>query len=258
MPPNRCVPVKLEDLAAYLDEYLRVREVTDYPAAFNGLQVANTGSVGRLAVAVDACQATIDQAVRLKAGMLLVHHGLFWDGPQPITGLRWRRLSPLLAHDVAVYSAHLPLDIHPTVGNNAVLVRQLGVTDIEWFGEDRGNPLGAGGVVDVTRGELVARVANTLGVEPHVIPSGPNRIRRVGVITGAGGSMIPQAVEAGLDAYVTGEGQHHTHFYAEEHGINVVFAGHYATETVGVKALAVHLHEKFDLPWDFLDHPTGL
>ena len=250
--------MKLEDLTAYLDGYLRIREVSDYPGALNGLQVGNSGSVNRLGVAVDACQATIEAAVALDADLLLVHHGLFWDGLQPLAGVRWRRFAPLFSHDVAVYSAHLPLDLHPEVGNNAVLARRLGLRDLDWFGDDHGNLLGAAGTLDITREELVARVAKTLAVEPHVIPAGGDRVHRVGVITGGGGSMIPQAVEAGLDAYITGEGQHHTHFYAEEHGINVIFAGHYATETVGVKALAEHLQERFGLAWEFIDHPTGL
>lgn len=250
--------MKLEDLTTHLDDFLRVHEVSDYPGAINGLQVGNSGSVTRLAVAVDACQATIDAAVELGADLLLVHHGLFWDGLQPLTGIRWRRFAPLFAHDIAVYSAHLPLDLHPEVGNNAVLARRLGVRDIDWFGDHHGSLLGAAGTLDVSREELIARVGETLAVEPHVIPAGGDRVHRVGVITGGGGSMIPQAVEAGVDAYVTGEGQHHTHFYAEEHGINVIFAGHYATETVGVKALAEHLKERFGLAWEFIDHPTGL
>ncbi|MGD2134892.1 MAG: Nif3-like dinuclear metal center hexameric protein [Gemmatimonadales bacterium] len=250
--------MKLEQLVEYLDAYLRVADVDDSATALNGLQVENTGSVERLAVAVDACQATIDAAVALEADLLLVHHGLFWGGLEPLTGRHWRRLRPLLNHDIALYSAHLPLDLHPEVGNNAVLARQLGVREIEWFGDYHGAALGAAGSLKLPRDELVERVRGVLGVDPHVIPAGPPQITRIGVITGGGGGMIRQAVDAKLDAFVTGEGQHHTHFDAEEYGITAVFAGHYATETVGVRALAAHVEQRFGLPWEFVDHPTGL
>lgn len=250
--------MRLDKLVEYLDAYLRIGEIEDAPSALNGLQVESAGSVERIAVAVDACQATIDAAVAMRADLLLVHHGLFWGGLETVTGRRWRRLRPLLAHNVAVYAAHIPLDLHPEVGNNAVLARQLGVERIEWFGDYHGHALGAAGTLELDRDELVNRVRRVLGVEPHVIAAGPERVARVGVITGGGGRMIRQAVEAGLDAFVTGEGQHHTHFDAEEYGINALFAGHYATETVGVKALATHLEQRFGLSWEFVDHPTGL
>lgn len=248
----------MAELVAYLDGYLRVSEVPDSASALNGLQVENGGSVSRVAAAVDACQATIDGAAAVGADLLLVHHGLFWDGNLPVTGRRWRRLSALMRADVAVYSAHIPLDLHPEVGNNVVLGRLIGLGTTEPFGESDGVPIGVAGALEIDRSELIARVASALGAAPHVIPAGPDRVRRVGVITGGGGSMIAQAVDAGLDAFVTGEGAHHTHFDAEEGGINVLYGGHYATETFGVKALATHIEEKFGIPWSFLDHPTGL
>ncbi len=248
----------LTELVTYLNGYLRVADVPDSPGALNGLQVENGGSVSRVAAAVDACQVTIDGAAAVGADLLLVHHGLFWDGNKPVTGGRWRRLSALMRADLAVYSAHIPLDLHPEVGNNAVLGRLIGIEATEPFGESDGVPVGVAGALEIDRSELIARVASVLGADPHVIPAGPNRIRRVGVITGGAGGMIGQAIDAGLDAFVTGEGAHHTHFEAEEGGINVLYGGHYATETFGVKALAVHIEEKFGIPWSFLDHPTGL
>jgi dinuclear metal center YbgI/SA1388 family protein len=250
--------MKLADLTTYLDAYLRVAEVQDSPKALNGLQVDNSGEVNRLAVAVDACQVTIDQAVELGADLLLVHHGLFWGGLEPLTGRHGRRVRRLVENDVALYAAHIPLDLHPEVGNNAVLAGQLGLAGVEWFGDYLGQQLGVAGGVDCSRADFVQRTRDALGVEPHVIPAGPDRVRRVGVLTGGGGDMIQQAVSAGLDTYLTGEGKHHTHFDAEEWHINVLYAGHYATETVGVRALAAHLEEKHGLPWHFIDHPTGL
>jgi len=248
----------LAELVAYLDGYLRVAEIPDAPHALNGLQLANGGRVSRLAAAVDVCGTTVRMAVEQGVDLLLVHHGLFWNGLQPLTGRGYRRVADLIAHGIALYSAHLPLDLHPDVGNNAVLARQLGVALQGEFGETYGVRIGVWGDVDVTRAAFERQLAGVLGVPPRVLAFGPEDVRRVGIVTGAAGSMIAQAAAAGLDSFVTGEGSHHTFFDAEELGVNVFYGGHYATETAGVKALAEHLRSRFDLPWTFLDHPTGL
>lgn len=250
--------MRLSDLASYLDGYLRVREVPDAAEAVNGLQVANAGDVTRVGAAVDLCEATVRLAAEQGADLLLVHHGLFWGGPKPLTGSAYRRVAGLIRQNIALYSAHLPLDLHPDVGNNAVLARQLGVTARGEFGEEYGVRIGVWGELDVLRAALQQQLATVLGAAPRVMAFGPERVRRVGIVTGGAGSMIPQAAAAGLDTYITGEGAHHTFFDAEELRMNVFYAGHYATETVGVKALAEHLSAKFGLPWTFLDHPTGL
>lgn len=250
--------LSLNDLTSYLDAYLKVAEVPDEAGALNGLQVQNGGTVTKVLAAVDACQASIDRAVEEEADLLVVHHGLFWGGPQPIVGRQWRRLVPLIREDVAVYSAHIPLDCHPEVGNNAVLARELGLRDTEPFGDYRGTLIGVAGRLDATRADLVERLGAILGASPQVIDGGPARVSRVGVITGGGGSMIGSAVRAGIDTFVTGEGAHHTYFDAVEGGINVIYGGHYATETFGVRALAAHIQDRFGLPWTFFDHPTGL
>jgi dinuclear metal center YbgI/SA1388 family protein len=248
----------LAKLTDYLDTYLRVREVPDYPAALNGLQVENGGEVTRIAVAVDAAQATIEAAVAERADLLLVHHGLFWDGNQPLTGRRFRRVKRLLDAGIAVYAAHLPLDVHPEVGNNVVLARALGIEPQGSFGDYQGYPLGVWGELELGREVLAARLDELLGGRIKLVPGGPEWVRRVGVITGGAGSMIGAAREAGLDAFVTGEGAHHNFFDAEEGGINLFLAGHYATETWGVRALAEHLETRFGLPWSWIHHPTGL
>ncbi len=250
--------VALAELVDYLNGYLRIAEIIDNDRALNGLQVDNLGHVTRVAAAVDACQATIDGAAEVGADLLLVHHGLFWAGLEPLTGRHGRRVRGLVDAGIAVYAAHLPLDMHPEVGNNAVLAAQLGVRQMEWFGEYRGQRIGVAGQVETTRDHLVRLIAKLLGTDPHVIAAGPSDVRRIGVITGGGGDMIAQARDARVDTYVTGEGAHHTHFDAEEWGLNVIYAGHYATETLGVKALAAHLEGRFGLPWEFIDHPTGL
>lgn len=250
--------MKLDELVRYLDEYLRIASTPDYSGAVNGLQVEGTRPVRRVAVAVDAAQATVERAIEGGADLLLVHHGLFWDGNQPVTGRRYRRLKPLLDAGVAVYSAHLPLDAHPEVGNNAVLLRALGAEPLGSFGDYKGLALGVWGEVDLLREALCARLDEILGTRVKMVPGGPERVRRVGVITGGAGSMVPAAVAAGLDAFVTGEGAHHNYFDAEEGGINLFLGGHYATEVWGVRALAEHLQRTFGIEWFFIDHPTGL
>ncbi|CAN5783189.1 Nif3-like dinuclear metal center hexameric protein [soil metagenome] len=250
--------VALKDVTRYLDQLLRIAEIPDYSGALNGLQVENSGSVRKIAAAVDASQASIDDALDGGADLLLVHHGLFWDGNQPLTGRRFRRIGRLLAADAALYSAHLPLDVHPELGNNVLLARELGIEPEGRFGDYKGEPLGVWGRLEVTREALAARLDSVLGSRVKLVPGGPERIRRVGVITGGAGQMIAAATAAGLDAFVTGEGAHHNYFDAREGGINLLLGGHYATEVWGVRALARHLSERFELPWRFIDQPTGL
>ncbi|HYK82439.1 MAG TPA: Nif3-like dinuclear metal center hexameric protein [Gemmatimonadales bacterium] len=251
-------PVALAQIAGYLDDYLQVRVVPDDPRALNGLQVANSGSVTRLGAAVDLCEATVRLAGDQGVNLLLVHHGLFWHGAAPLIGPAYRRVAGLIRHDIALYSAHLPLDLHADVGNNVVLARQLGVVARGAFGEEYGVSIGIWGELDVSRAALAAQLAALLGAPARVLAFGPERVRRVGIVTGGAGALIGQAAAAGLDTYITGEGAHHTVADAEELGLNVFYAGHYATETVGVKALAAHLAGHFELPWAFLDHPSGL
>ena len=249
----------LAQLVEHLDEYLDVANVPDFPGAKNGLQVENAGTVTRIAACTDACQATIDAAAEAGADLLLVHHGLFWgDGIQPLTGRSYNRIRGLLEAGIAVYSAHLPLDVHAEVGNNAQLARLLAMQVAGRFGEYEGCAIGVHGELEVGRDDLARRLAKALGHEPMVIATGPERCRRVGIVTGGGSSLLAQARDAGLDTFVSGEGPHHSYFDAEEWGLNVIYAGHYATETLGVKALAEHLGATFGLPWEFIDHPTGL
>jgi dinuclear metal center YbgI/SA1388 family protein len=250
--------MRLEELTAYLDDYLAVREIPDYREAYNGLQVEGSRDIRRIAAAVDACQATIEAAIADHADLLLVHHGLFWGSKAPVTGTYYRRLARLIKNDLALYACHLPLDAHPEVGNNHVLARMLGLTVSGTWGEFERTPLAVWAETETPREELAAKVETALSVSPLVIACGPPVARRVGILTGGGGSYIVQAKRSGLDTLITGEGAHHTYFDAEEQGLNVFYAGHYATETVGVRALGAHLQERFGLEYVFLDHPTGL
>ena len=250
--------MRLAELVAYLDRYLSTATVGDYPNALNGLQVAGRRDVRRIAAAVDLCAATIGMATQAGAELLLVHHGLFWAGPRPLVGPQYDRVAALIGGDLALYSSHLPLDLHAEVGNNPVLARQLGVAVQGGFGELHGSTIGVWGELDEGRDALVARVGKLLNVTPRSLAFGPPRIRRIGIVTGAGGALIGQAAALGLDTLLTGEGVHHSFFDAEELAINVIYAGHYATETVGVRALADHLASTFNLSAVFLDHPTGM
>lgn len=249
--------MRLDELTSYLDGYLRVRQVADAPAALNGLQVANTGEVTRLAVAVDASERTIVAAADRQCDLLLVHHGLFWAGLQALTGRFYRKVKLLLERDIAVYSAHLPLDVHGEVGNNSVLARALGVELEGTFGGEA-EDAAVWGRLELRREALCARLDDLLDGRVRLVAGGPERVRRVGVCTGSGARYIREAAALGLDALVTGEGSHHTYFDGLEEGINVYYGGHYATETWGVRALAAHLEQRFGLPWEFLDFPTGM
>jgi dinuclear metal center YbgI/SA1388 family protein len=250
--------VHLDDLVRYCDDLLDIRNIRDSPEAWNGLQVANAGEVGRVAAAVDLCAATIRMAAEQRADFLIVHHGLLWGGARPIVGPHLTRIADLLRHNIALYGSHIPLDCHPQFGNAAIIARDLGVEVYGPFGTWHEQPFGVWGTVELSREALGDRLASVLGVAPKAMLFGPGAVRRIGIATGAGGSLIPQAAAAGLDTLITGEGNHHTYFDAEELRMNVYYGGHYATETFGVKALAEHLEAKFGLPWRFLDHPTGL
>jgi dinuclear metal center YbgI/SA1388 family protein len=252
----------LGTLAEYLDAYLRVREVPDEPNALNGLQVENaSGRIARIVAAVDASLQTIE-AIRQDGEpvLLLVHHGLFWEGNVALTGRRYRRVRALLERDIALYSAHIPLDVHPQVGNNVLLAQALELRSLEPFDVYRGISIGIQGILDpaTPRDMLVGRIDRLLATKSKLLPGGPATCRRIGIISGGAGGRIAAAQSAGLDTYLTGEGAHHTYFDAMELGVNAIYAGHYATETLGVRALAEHLSTRFGIPWEFQDHPTGL
>jgi dinuclear metal center YbgI/SA1388 family protein len=251
----------MESLLQYLDEYLGTPGHPDYATALNGLQVEGPAEVSKVVAAVDASQASITAAAALGADLMIVHHGIFWDGHLPLTGRLGRRAKALFEANMALYSCHLPLDSHAEVGNCILLARALGVTPLGRIGEYKGARLGWWGETNepICLEDLRGRVSAAVGGgRVDILQGGPKQILRVGVLTGGGGSFVKEASELGLDAFVTGEGSHHTYFDAAEFGIHVLFAGHYATETFGVRALAQHLGDKFGLESQFLDQPTGL
>jgi len=252
------------EIAAYLDALLQTRETPDYGGAVNGLQLDSRSGVCSVAAAVDFSRRAIEGAVERGANLLIVHHGMFWSGVQPIRGAAYERLTLLLTHDVAVYASHLPLDRHPEVGNNVLLARELGLTPSAEFGRYKTVAIGVRGESDVGTAELVERAATfaaARGGAAIATPFSPHRrTRRWAICTGAGASSetLREAAELGIDTLVVGEGPHHTAVEAEETGIVVVYAGHYATETLGVCAVAGRVSAEFGVPWSFVEAPTGL
>lgn len=248
----------LQEIVAFLDAELRIAEIPDYSGAVNGLQLANGGSVSKVAAAVDASLPVVEAAVAAGADLLVVHHGMFWQGAQPLTGAFYRKIKAAMEGGLAIYSAHLPLDVHPELGNNALLLRALGFESGGTFFDWKGTRLGLTAQVEISRDELRSRVSAAVGGAVHLCPGGPEAVRKIGLVTGGAGSEIALCAREGIDTFITGEGPHWSYPMAEELGINLMYAGHYATETFGVKALAGRLGLDFGLEWEFIDHPTGL
>lgn len=255
--------VPLRDIVAALDAELRTVEIPDYPGAVNGLQVANPGAVHRIAVAVDASRAAIAEAVISGADLLIVHHGLFWSGVQPMVGVQYDKFRSLLSSGLAVYSSHLPLDLHAEYGNNVRLAQALGLTPDGGFSRFKTVDIGVTGPANEPTDELVNRVqafsARYGGTVRTSVPAQGRRTHRWAICTGGGASSesLREARDRGVDTLIVGEGPHHTTVDAIEQDLCVVYAGHYATETLGVQALGAFLETRFGLPWTFLHLPTG-
>lgn len=245
-------------LATYTDKYLRAGQIADSDHALNGLQVENSGRVTRIGAAVDASTRVLREAAAKKVNLLLVHHGLFWAGLQPVTGALFRQLRIAFEHDMAVYGAHLPLDAHPIVGNNAQLANALGFSSSRPFLEFKGNAIGLRTRGKSSLPQLVRKLEKALQGPVKSFAFGPANPRNIGIVTGAAGSEIHRVAEAGIDTFITGEVPHWAAVAAGELGMNLLLGGHYATETFGVKALAAHLSNKFKIPWTYIDAPTGL
>lgn len=252
-------------IAGFLDELLATPDVPDYPNALNGLQLANRGDeIRRVATAVDFSSATVSGAIAGGAQMLIVHHGMFWPGLQRIVGSVHARLRHLIEHDVAVYSSHLPLDLHADVGNNVLLARRLDLVAGSGFASTRGVDVGVRGEADESTAALAARVrrfCDELGSHLVVTPfDGARRTRRWAICTGAGASSatLAEARDLGVDTLIVGEGPHHTAVEARDENIVILYAGHYATETLGVQALGARLATRFGIETTFIHEPTGL
>lgn len=254
----------IADIGRELDTFLHVDEIPDFSGALNGIQFETETPIRKVAAAVDARERTIRAAADAGANLLLVHHGLFWSGVQPFRGPFLRRVRLLIERNIAVYSSHLPLDLHPDIGNNALLARTLGLTPSEGFAHYKTVDIGVAGNADVPTAELVDRAARFARSHGHVVRTAGSVdgkiTRRWAICTGAGAGQdtLREATASRIDTLIVGEGPHWTAIDAEEAGLTVIYAGHYATETLGVQALAEHVGKTFDLPWVFVTAPTGL
>jgi dinuclear metal center YbgI/SA1388 family protein len=248
----------LDRIVSYANRYLRTTRIGDSENALNGLQAENSGRVTKIGASVDVSTHVLRAAARQKIDLLLVHHGLFWSGLQPVTRALYRQLKLAFDHDIAIYSAHLPLDLHPLLGNNARLAAALGLKSTKPFLEYKGQPVGLKTRASVSRDELIRRLEKSVSGPVKAFKFGPNRTRTIGVVTGGAGAEIHRVAEEGIDTFITGEAPHWAAVAAEELGVNLLLGGHYATETFGVKALAAHLATRFKVSWVFIDAPTGL
>ncbi len=244
-------------LSHYLDNLLDIKEIKDSANAMNGLQVQNTGDIKKVGLAVDLCMATIEKAIAAECNMMFVHHGMLWGGVKPIRGNFYDKISTMMCENLGLYSAHLPLDMHPILGNNRVLADQLELNELEPFGEYEGQKIGFKGRLKLLSAEeLGAKLEDKLGSPVKVIGSG--EVQTLGVVSGGAADILSQAAVAGLDAYLTGEGSNHHYHEALENECVLILAGHYATETGGVKAVGKHLEEQFGIKTEFIDYPTGI
>lgn len=250
--------VSLDEMVAYLNCELKTAAIPDYPGAMNGLQLANGGEIGRIVAAVDASLPVIQEASIGGPGLLIVHHGLFWQGAQSVTGPFYRKLKIAMDAGLAIYSSHLPLDVHPEWGNNVLLARAIRLRNPEPFFDHKGVSIGLRGSWKGSREELLNALRGALGGPVHLCPGGAANIGDVALITGSAGSEVAKVAASGIASFITGEGPHWSYPLAEELGVNVFYGGHYATETFGVKAISAAAAARFKISWDFLDHPTGL
>ena len=255
-------PKPLESIKDFLDDEINIATTPDYSAAHNGLQLQNDGTVRTVAAAVDASEPVIKKAGEAGAELLIVHHGMFWFGVQKVEGAFYRKLKLAMDNNLAIYSAHIPLDVHPEHGNNAILAHRLGMTEAEPCGDYKGVPLGLRQELDLTLQELLQRVSCEVG-EKITLCEGygglADPVGMIGVVTGGAGAQILEMHELGINTFITGEGPHWSHPLAEELGMNVIYAGHYATEVFGVERMAELVAQKFEIEKiAFVDHPTGL
>lgn len=251
----------LLELDHYLRSHTAIDELRSVDKSLNGIQVGRRNQeVRRVACAVDACAETFDRAADWRADVLLVHHGLYWGREIPLTGDHYERVRKLMDADIALYAVHLPLDMHPEFGNNAEMAKALKLRETKPFGKYHGYEIGVSGNLApaVRREEVVSTLFADLSNPLAVLPFGPDTVSSVGIVSGGAVFEVEQAIEQGLDLYITGDASHTVYHRCMEAGINVIFGGHYATEVWGPRALGVRLSKDLGLETTFIDVPTGL
>lgn len=247
-----------ESIVSFLNATLKIGAISDH--SHNGVQVEGSDQIVRVGCAVDACMAVYKKAADARCQMVIAHHGLIWGGLPAVTGKYKNHISFLLEHKITLYAAHLPLDLHPRLGNNILLAKCLNLQSIQKFGNYKGTMIGFKGRLPrpLSIKRLTSQLAVPLKASPTVLPFGPSKISRVAIVSGGGGDELHEAIADGCDCYITGEPVHHNHHEALEAGIHVIYLGHYASEILGVKAVGSLLEKKFGIEWIFLDVPTTI
>ena len=250
--------IPLRKLVSFLNNALKLSEFPKDESA-NGLQIEGRNTVHAVGMAVDACAYVFQKAAEKKIDFLIVHHGLVWGGIRSIQGVMKQRIKALLDADISLYACHLPLDWHPEYGNNAELLKALRIKKMGEFGEYHGKTIGYWGRLtnELSLNDFSSRIDRTLHTKTTTI-SFNKKVKNIGIVSGGGWSAIHDAEKLGIDTLLVGEPSHSAYTLAEEMKVNLVFAGHYATETLGVKAVGAMLKKKFGLETEFMDHPTGL
>lgn len=252
--------MKLAEFDHWTRKRLEFSETDGIDASLNGIQVGDSETeLGKMAFAVDACMDAFRRAEKEDAQVLFVHHGLFWGPAVPLTGVMGERIRFLMKNDISLYACHLPLDKHAELGNNARIVNELGLDDIEPFGDYKGHKIGFKGQLPEASDlkSIIMRLFGAWESRINVLRFGPSEIRSIGVISGGGTREVSQAIDEGLDLYITGDASHNIYHECREAGINVLFAGHYLTEIFGVKAMAETVAAELGIETVFLDIPTG-
>ena len=253
--------MKIEMLADYIRTRLELDRYRDLDDSMNGLQVGRPQKeVKKVVCAVDASLATFVKAAEEGADALFVHHGLFWGKPIAVTEMHYARLAVLMRHDIALLAAHLPLDAHPVLGNNATMASLLGLKDVQPFGLYHGTHIGCRGSFETP--VEISEITQTLGLGPetglNVLAFGKKHIGTVGIVSGGAAYEVQEAISLGLDAYITGESSHTMYSYCQESRINMICGGHYATEVFGVQQMAQDLARNLGLETSFIALPTAL
>jgi len=248
--------VSRDAIVSLLDKTLRTAEITD--RSVNGLQVEGAAEVSKVGLAVDACLEAYEKAHALGCQMVIAHHGIIWEGIKSVRGPIYRQIAFLVKSGISLYASHLPLDLHPTLGNNAQIAKALGLRELRPFGMYRNDNIGFEGVFPrpITLKSVSDAVKKAFGGPTTALPFGPQKIKSAAVVSGGGTAALPEAIEKKIDLFITGESDHANHHLALEGKINVVYGGHYHTEKPGVIAIGGFLSKKFGIEAVFLDVPT--
>jgi dinuclear metal center YbgI/SA1388 family protein len=245
--------VDLQEIRKFCDHRVSAEDIKDFPGAWNGLQIENSGTVSKIGASVDAGLIPYSVAIDKNIDFLVCHHGMFWNPPIPLTGTNFNKIKLCIDSNLAVYSSHLPLDCHPEIGNNAILANKLELKACGTFLPYEGVDIGLLATASYSRNELCLRLNDLFNAGYHRIEYGVPNPEKIAILTGSGQSAVQKILEQGTDTLITGELKQHHFNLAQEMKLNLYACGHYATERFGVSALAQEISQKFDLPYEFVE-----